>query len=181
MIGGGIAKRYAKAFFDIAEEEGKYEEYYGELRSFSSILEESESLRDFLSNAVFDQADKKAVVEKVLKKIDISDMTSNFLNLLVDKQRISILPDIENCYRGLIDRTLKKVRVDVRTAFPLSAELSESIRSSLEALTGKQVDITIKDDSTLLGGIVVGIGDTIYDGSIKTQLNNIGNLLGEGV
>jgi len=181
LIGSGIAKRYAKAFFGIAGEEDSYEKYYGELKSFSSILEESESLKDFLANPVFGQADKKAVVEEVLTKIDISNMTANFLKLLTDKQRIDILPDIERCYRELIDNTLQKVRANVKTAFPLSAELSESIKSSLEELTAKKVDLTIEDDSTLLGGIVVRIGDTIYDGSMKTQLNNIRNLLGEEI
>ena len=179
MIGSGIAKRYAKAFFSVAGEEDNYEKFYGELKSFSSILEENENLKDFLANPVFDQSDKKAIVEEVLKNIDISNMTTNFLKLLVDKRRVDILPDIESCYRELIDSTLKKVRADVKTAFPLSTELSESIKSNLEELTGKKVDVTIEDDPTLLGGVVVRIGDTVYDGSIKTQLNNIRNLLGE--
>jgi F-type H+-transporting ATPase subunit delta len=181
LIGSSIAKRYAKAFFDIAGEEDSYEKYYDELKSFSSILAESKSLKDFLSDPVFDQADKKAVVEEVLKRIDISNMTDNFLKLLVDKQRIDILSDIVSCYREYVDKALKKVRANVKTAFPLSAELSKSIKNSLEGSAGKKVDITIEEDSSLLGGIVIRIGDIIYDGSIKTQLNNIKSLLGEEI
>lgn len=178
MIGGGIAKRYARAFFDVAGEEDSYEKYYDELRSFSSILEENESLKDFLSNPIFDQAVKKAVVEEVLERVDISNMTANFLKLLADKRRIGILSDIESCYRELMDSALKKVRVNVKTAFPLSAKLSKSVKSSLEEATNKKVEMTIEEDPTLLGGVIVRIGDTIYDGSMKTQLNNLRNLLG---
>lgn len=181
MIGSGIAKRYARAFFEVAGEEDNYEKYYSELGSFSSVVEESEGLRDFLANPVFDQEAKKAVAEKVLERIDISGMTANFLKLLVDKRRIGILSDVEGCYRELMDDTLKKVRANVKTAYPLSAKLSKNIKGSLEGLTGREVDMTIEKDPVLLGGIVVRIGDTIYDGSIKTQLDNIKNLLGEGI
>ena len=78
-----------------------------------------------------------------------------------------------------MDRTLKKVRVTVKTAFPLTGELSARLQTGLEGLTGRQVEMTVQEDSSLLGGIVVRVGDTLYDGSIRTQLNNIRNLLGE--
>jgi len=176
-----IAKRYARAFFDIAAEENRYEEYYGELLKFSSIIEESGDLKDFLANPIFDNDDKKAVVKILLEKVSLSGIAANFLNLLADKQRINALPEIVQCYREMMDEALKKVRVQVKTAFPLSAELSGGLAKSLEALTGKQVEMTIEEDSSLLGGVVVKVGDTLYDGSIKSQLNNIRNLLGEEV
>jgi len=80
-----------------------------------------------------------------------------------------------------MDDVLRKIRVDVRTAFPLSAELSEKLQKRMEEFTGKKVEIEILEDASLLGGIVVGVGDTLYDGSIKTQLHNIRNLLGEEI
>lgn len=176
-----IAKRYARAFFDIAAEENRYEEYYGDLLKFSSIVEESGDLKDFLDNPIFDNDDKKAVVKTVLDKISLSGIAANFLNLLADKQRINALPEIVQCYREMMDEALKKVRVQVKTAFPLSVELSDGLAKSLENLTGKQVEMTIEEDPSLLGGVVVKVGDTLYDGSIKSQLNKIRNLLGEEV
>ncbi len=176
-----IAKRYARAFFDIAAEENRYEEYYGELLKFSSIVEKSDDLKDFLDNPIFDHDDKKAVVKTILDKISLSGIAANFLNLLADKQRINALPEIVQCYREMMDEALKKVRVQVKTAFPLSVELSDGLAESLERLTGKQVEMTIEEDPSLLGGVVVKVGDTLYDGSIKSQLNNIRNLLGEEV
>ena len=179
MISSNIAKRYARAFFEIAGEQKQYEAYCRELTAFSAVLEENKSLSEFLSNPVFDQPDKKAVVESILAKMQISPMTANFLRLLVDKRRIGILSEIEVCYRELMDQTLKRVRVTVKTAFPLNDTLSEKLRIGLEGLTGRQVEMSVLADPSLLGGIVVRVGDTLYDGSIRTQLNNMRNLLGE--
>ena len=181
MIISNIAKRYARAFFGIAREDGLYEKYYLELTLFSSIIKESKDLKELLLNPVFGQDEKKAVVDSLLKKTDISNVTANFLRLLVDKRRIGILPDIESCYRKFMDDALKKIRVDVKTAFPLSAELSEKLQKRMEDLTGRKVEMAVSEDASLLGGIVVGVGDTLYDGSIKTQLHNVRNLLGEEI
>jgi F-type H+-transporting ATPase subunit delta len=181
LIISNIAKRYARAFFGIAREDGLYEKYYLELTLFSSIIKESKDLKELLLNPVFGQDEKRAVVDSLLKKTDISNVTANFLRLLVDKRRIGILPDIESCYRKFMDDALKKIRVDVKTAFPLSAELSEKLQKRMEDLTGRKVEMAVTEDASLLGGIVVGVGDTLYDGSIKTQLHNVRNLLGEEI
>ena len=174
-----ISKRYARAFFDIAKEENQIEPYYKELDQFTSLISGNESLKDFLANPVFEQAVKKGVVDNLIAKLKLSGMTVNFIRLLVDKKRIDILEDIVVCYRQLMDEALKKVRVNVKTAFTLSDELRSLISANLEKALGKTVDITVEQDPTLLGGVVIGVGDTLYDGSIKNQLNNMRNLLGE--
>ena len=179
MISSNIAKRYARAFFKIAGEEQRYEDYAQELGRFSTLLEESKNLSEFLANPVFAQPDKKAVVEALLAKLRLSPLTANFLKLLVDKRRIGILSDIEVCYRDLVEDALKKVSVTVTTAFPLTGELSSQLQKGLEGLTGRQVEMTVHEDPTLLGGIIARVGDMLYDGSIRTQLSNIRNLLGE--
>lgn len=174
-----ISKRYARAFFDIAGEEQKLEQYYNELHQFSSVIAQNKDLGGFLANPIFEQESKKKVLEKIIGKLSLSPMTINFLKLLIDKKRIDVLPDIETCYRQLMDETLQKVRVTVKTAFPLSGEMQSYITSSLKKMTGRTVDVTVENDKNLLGGIVIGVGDTLYDGSIKNQLNNMRNLLGE--
>jgi F-type H+-transporting ATPase subunit delta len=179
LIGSNIAKRYARAFFDIVEDENRYEDYGKELSRFSTLLKENKNLSEVLANPIFDHSDKKAVVASILAKIQVSSLTANFLKLLVDKRRIGILSDIECCYRELMDNALKKVMVKVTTAFPLTGETSERLQKGLEALTGKQVEMSVLEDASLLGGVVVRVGDKLYDGSIRTQLNSIGNLLGE--
>ena len=174
-----ISKRYARAFFEIAEAEKKLEQYYNELKQFTSIIEGNKDLGSFLANPIFEQDNKKKVLEQIIAKLSLSPMTINFLKLLIDKKRIDVLPDIETCYRQLMDETLQKLRVNVKTAFPLSPDMQKFITANLETMTGKKVEVTIESDQGLLGGIVIGVGDTLYDGSIKSQLNNMRNLLGE--
>jgi len=94
-----ISKRYARAFFDIAGEEQKLEQYYNELHQFSSVIAQNKDLGGFLANPIFEQESKKKVLEKIIGKLSLSPMTINFLKLLIDKKRIDILPDIETCYR----------------------------------------------------------------------------------
>jgi F-type H+-transporting ATPase subunit delta len=174
-----ISKRYARAFFEIAEEEKKLEQYYNELRQFSSIIAENKDLGGFLANPIFEQESKKKVLEKIIGKLSLSKMTINFLKVLIDKKRIDVLSDIEICYRQLMDETLQKSRVTLKTAFPLSREMQDYITVNLEKVTGRKVEVTVENDKSLLGGIVIGVGDTLYDGSIKNQLNNMRNLLRE--
>ena len=174
-----ISKRYAKAFFEIAAEEKQIERYYDEINQVASIIAQNKALSDFLANPVFDQGSKKGVVKSIIGKLQLSPMTKSFLNLLVDKKRIDILHDIVICYRQLMDEALKKVRVNIKTAFPLSGNMQDYVSSNLEKLTGRKVELFIENDPNLLGGIVIGVGDTLYDGSIRNQLNNMRNLLGE--
>ncbi len=174
-----ISKRYAHAFFEIAEKDKNLERYYTELNKFSSIIAQNKALGDFLFNPIFEQENKKKVLEKIISKLKFSSMTVNFLKLLVDKKRIDSLSDIVACYRQLMDEALKKVRVNLKTAFPLSLKLQDYINSKMEKITGRKVEITMETDPGLLGGIVIGVGDTLYDGSVKNQLNNMRNLLGE--
>jgi F-type H+-transporting ATPase subunit delta len=80
-----------------------------------------------------------------------------------------------------MDTALGRARVHVKTAFPLTGELSDGLRKGLETMTGKKVEMTTEEDPSLLGGVVVRIGDTLYDGSIRTQLDNMRNLLVEEI
>ncbi|HNU85966.1 MAG: ATP synthase F1 subunit delta [Pseudomonadota bacterium] len=179
MISSDLAKRYARAFFDIAVEERKIEDYGRELASFSTMVLQNKDLQEFLGNPIFELKAKKSVVEELLALVKMSDRTANFVRLLVDKQRIGMLAEVENAFKELMDKTLKKVRVSVRTAYPLSAELEQALKQRVAEMTGKEVEMTVEDDTSLIGGLVVRVGDTLYDGSIKAQLGNIRKLLGE--
>ena len=179
MISSDLAKRYARAFFDIAVEEGKIEDYGRELAAFASLIVQNKALQEFLANPIFELKSKKNVIEELLGRTQISGRTANFLRLLVDKQRINFLGEIENAYREFMDKSLKKVRVSVKTPYPLTSELEGALKQRVAEMTGKEVEMTVEDDASLIGGLIVRVGDTMYDGCIKTQLGNIRKLLGE--
>ena len=181
MINRNIARRYAKALFKVAAEENIYRECYEELAAFSDIIKSDGNLLGFLTNPIFSLSDKKTVMESLIQKRGISNLSANFLKLLVDKRRIVLLPDIMDCFRDIMDTELGMVRVTVKTAFHLSPELSENLQKGLETLTKGKVKMTVLDEPELLGGIVVQIGNTYYDGSVRAQLNDIQNLLGEEI
>ncbi|MEI7591327.1 MAG: ATP synthase F1 subunit delta, partial [Deltaproteobacteria bacterium] len=173
-----IAKRYAKAFFEVAKEENKIELYYGELSAFASLVQSSKELQGYFANPISDEEGKMAIVIELAEKMALLPLTKNFLSLLVEKGRVNILSSIGKSYGELMDKELGRAMVDVRTAFPLTDELKVSLQGSLERLTKKVVQMRIVEDASLLGGLIIKIGDTLYDGSVKTQLNNISNLLG---
>jgi len=180
LIGSGVvAKRYAQALFDLAGGEKDYIKFHSELKEMNSIIDGASDLKEFFVNPVFEDAEKKNVLIEVLKKTSISPMMQNFLKLLVDKGRIGSLADISECYENLMFSALKMSRVNVRTAFPLNDEIVGKIKGMLEKMTGKSVEMLIEEDPSLIAGMVVKIGDKVYDGSIKSQLNNIRQLLGE--
>ncbi|HNQ02525.1 MAG TPA: ATP synthase F1 subunit delta, partial [Syntrophales bacterium] len=151
MISSDLAKRYARAFFDIAVEEGRIEDYGRELASFASMVMQNKGLQDFLANPIFELKAKKAVIEELLGLVKLSERTANFLRLLVDKQRIGMIGEVENAYKELMDKALKKVRVSVRTAYPLSPELEQTLRQRVAEMTGKEVEMTVEDDTSLIG------------------------------
>ena len=113
-----------------------------------------------------------------MQKLNLSPPTANFIRLLVEKRRIAGLADIEESYRRLMDDALGISRVQVKTAFPMTTELAANLQRGLESLTGKKVEMQIDEDASLLGGVVVRVGDKLYDDSIKVQLNNMSKLLG---
>jgi F-type H+-transporting ATPase subunit delta len=181
LIGSEISKRYAKAFFELAGEENKYEVYHEDLSRFSTVLDSSKDLKEFFANPVFNHVEKKQIMEYLLGRIELSPLTANFLGLLVDKGRIGLLDEIVASYRDMMDKTLQRVQVSVRTAYALTPVQQASLLKQLEEMTKKKADMSVMEDPSLLAGIVVRVGDTVYDGSVRTQLNNIRNLLGEEI
>jgi len=176
-----VTRRYAQAFFDVAGEAKRYEDCYRELELFTSVMKENHNLHELLINPVFDKDDKLKVMDMVLRRLDLSLLTANFIRLLVSKRRISGIVDILEDYRKLMDEAIGIARVQVKTAFALTVELASDLQRKIESLTGKIVEMQIEEDRTLLGGVVVRIDDKLYDGSVKVQLNNMMRLLGEEI
>ena len=126
-----------------------------------------------ISNRVFSVEDRKKILQAVLDKSDFSGIVKNFLNLLLDKERIGAVEAISDHYGMLTDEALNIAKADIVTAKPLKDEALDKLNKSLEELTSKTIRSNVKEDPNLVGGVLVKIGDLVLDGSIKAQLEGL--------
>lgn len=173
MKTGAAAQRYAKAVFSIGVDSGDFERIGGEIGAVVSAIDGNESLRGILLNPQHDSESKRKVVEAIAGKKGFTSTTKNLLLLLVDKGRLSLLQEIYRSYQILSDEKAGRMNARVVTAAQLSEPLIKEIADSLEKKTGKKVSISSEVEPSLIGGVVIKIGDIIYDGSIKTQLHKL--------
>ena len=169
MLNIQLARKYGTAIFEIANEDNKLEEYGRELADVSQALFGQAELKDFLTNPQIQPEDKKQVLLRLLKD-QVSPMMMNFLLLLVDKRRIVLLEAINDCYQELSNKAQGIIIADVTTAYDLKAELKARLSSKLESVTGKKVQLRTHQDQSIIGGVVVKIGDTRIDGSVIGRL-----------
>lgn len=169
MLNIQLARKYGTAIFEIANEDNKLEEYGRELADVSQALFAQAELKDFLTNPQIQPEDKKQVLLRLLKD-QVSPMMMNFLLLLVDKRRIVLLEAINDCYQELSNKVQGIIVADVTTAYELKAELRSRLSSKLESVTGKKVQLRTHQDQSIIGGVVVKIGDTRIDGSVIGRL-----------
>lgn len=174
MANRSVARRYARAFIDLAEEQGAVEEVGADLdRALAAVRAEGDLLFAALSNPVFTLPERRAVLMQVLPRLELRKPTQNLLQLLLDKRRFGLLPELVEIYRGYADDKARRVRVLVTTAEPLTPQLETEVRAALEQMTGKEVVMDTRVKPELIGGMVARVGDTVYDASVRTRLQNI--------
>ncbi len=175
-----IAKRYAKALFAVAKEEGKLEAYGEALKDIDAFLERSPDVEAALVSPVFPADIKQTVVKEIIKASGVEDALAIFLRLLVERGRIQFLKLIVNCFQEFMDEETGVVRAVVLSAVPLPEDLRDKFSEVLAQVTGKQVTLEIEEDPAIIGGVVAHIGDMVWDGSIKSQLQSIRESIGRG-
>lgn len=180
MITNAIAKRYAKALVQLASEEGALEKYQQELAGFESIIGGAPELKAALASPACNMESKQAILGDLLEKAAPSETVGKFLRLLLERNRISLLPQIVSSYGVLADRISGVVRPVLTTAIPLDESQVGQIRGGLEQSTGKKVVLDVVTDPSLIGGVITQIGDKVYDGSVRTQLSRIHDILQKG-
>jgi F-type H+-transporting ATPase subunit delta len=173
MISGSLARRYARAVLDIGTSKGTYEQLGQELDDLAAMYASSRDLAEALTNPVFSMARRRAALTAVLDASKVSPVTRNFALLLLDRERVSHLPAIARELRIMVDDQAGRVRAVVTSAKKLSAEHVKQIQTALEKASGRKVELERREDPALLGGVVAKIGDVVYDGSIRTQLEQM--------
>lgn len=170
MSKGSLARRYARALMAIGIDNGNYGAIGRQAGTLAQAMKTSEELTTVLTNPAFPRADREKILLAVLDKTNPSAVVKNFTRLLLDRERIGALPDISRELNAMIDDHDGRVKAVVSSAKALSQAQLTQLKSMLEKLSGKQVQIESNEDPELLGGVVAKVGDIIYDGSLRTQL-----------
>lgn len=165
-----LAKRYAKAIFAVGQEQTKHDEYNETLQGLADLFSETPEVVDALTNPLYPMDVKEQVMTGMVKSMNVDTIMGNFLNLLVQKKRAEILPEIAAYYKTMLDELNNVSHGNVISAVELNDELKTSVQTVLEKLTGKKVELTTEVDPSIIGGIIAKVGDLVLDGSIKTQL-----------
>lgn len=180
MIGFVLARRYAKALIDLAQEAGLLKEVGQDLENIAGLFAESPELSNVFADPTIAPEAKTKVLEEVLEKGGVQELTMKFIHVVLLKGRILGIGEIATTYRDLLDKLQNRIRARVVAAARLSEEEENRIRDALSRISGKEVALEIDVDESLLGGVVAYMGSQVYDGSIKNQLAQIKENLSKG-
>ena len=173
MVTGSLARRYAKAIFDIGTQQGDLTKLGQDIRSLAKAMNESAELGNALTNPAIRRSDRRKVIDGLLQTIGVQTASRNLVYILLDGERMATLPAISRALDEMIEAKAGRVTAEVVSAKPLDPSQLSQINAALEKLSGKKVSVTTRQDPELLGGVVAKVGDTVYDGSLRTQLRAI--------
>jgi F-type H+-transporting ATPase subunit delta len=165
--------QYATALADIVLGQGAAEPTRNQLEDFRAAYEGSAELRNFLASPAVTREAKHGVIEKLVARLGASRIIRNFLFVMADNQRIHLLPEIVETFERVLRQRQGIAEAEVTSAAELNDEQKTTLLSTLERLSGKRIQAKYSLEPELLGGAVVRIGDTIYDGSVRNRLNQL--------
>ena len=169
----GVAGRYASALFDLAREHRLVDAVLADLDRFEGLLRESEDLRRLVKSPVFTADEQTRAVGAVLDKAGITGSAGNFIRLVASNRRLFALPDMIRGYRTLVADFKGIVRAQVTVAEQPSERVMGDIKSALRDVAKAEVDVDVRVDPGLIGGLIVKIGSRMVDASLRTKLNSI--------
>ena len=167
-------KRYAQAIFDLALENDQTEQWGEDLAVVAEVFEDSE-FTALLKHADVPAANKLAATASVLA--GINPLVRNLVDLLVSKNSVDSIAGVYSGYGELLDRHLGRQRVEITTAVPLESDETDRISSFVNGLINNEVVLTTMVDESIIGGLVIQIGDRLLDGSTKARLDGLRNRL----
>ena len=168
------ANRYAKALFDVAvSEKNDLAQIDRDLDAVVAMMHENPDLAQAATRAGVTDAARVSLLEAVADKMGLTAPVKKLLVLLAESRKLNLVPDLAASFRERLLNHQNIVRAEVTSAAPLSPEKTKALEDSLSKVTGKKVDLSVSVDPGLLGGVVARIGSTVYDGSVKTQLERM--------
>lgn len=168
-----IARRYASALADVVVKSGETETVKRELQAWDEIFKSNSELENVFASPAIAHPDKEKVLDSLIAKANPSKTTANFLRLLLRNGRLTDLGEIATRFAVVLEERSGTVLAQITSARELSDPHKNELRSNLERFTGKQVKLNFDINNDIIGGVIARVGSTVYDGSVKTQLENL--------
>ncbi|MBA3322809.1 MAG: ATP synthase F1 subunit delta [Pyrinomonadaceae bacterium] len=168
-----MARRYAAALADVVTARGESREVQDELTSWNEMMQANAQLLEVFRNPTIPYDQKRKVLNTLIARTGVRPTTANFLQVLLQNHRLGDLSEINHRVSHELDERAGVVSAQVTTARPVPDQVQENLRARLMNLTGRKVRLQFEVDDELLGGIVTRIGSTVYDGSVRNQLQQI--------
>ena len=163
---------YGGALYDLAKDEGLSAQILADLGAFAAVFRENPDYRRLLTEPSIPKAEREALLDEAWKDA-LHPYTLNFVKLLCANGTVSQLPDCETVYRARYNEDNNILAVTAVSAAPMREELQEKLRQKLEAKTGKHVELTVKVEPDLIGGVKLTIGGVQYDGTVRHHLDEL--------
>ncbi len=173
MIPLAIIGRYGRSLADVVLQSGEEKAVTEELLMYADIFQAVPDLLLAFDSPAVPRDSKEKILSELMSKYPVSITTANFLKVLLSHNRIRFFKEILDLYLKTVNERKGIVTAQVSAAAPISEDNLSRLRSMLSEVTGKTVTLSVRTDSSLLGGIVIQIGSTVYDGSIRTQLTEL--------
>ena len=168
-----VAGRYAQALFEEAKAEGKTQDVISQLSALGALYEASDDFKVLVKNPLIKKQDKQSVIDSLKAKGVLDEFLHKFVTLLVDKNRLSILKDVADQVVAMNMRDKGEAEALVTVAAPMDEASKNTLNEVLSKITGKKITIKEKVDASILGGVVAQVESSLYDASVKGQLNKI--------
>jgi F-type H+-transporting ATPase subunit delta len=168
-----VARRYAVALADVVTSRGESQEIREELSAWESLMQANPQLSEIFRHPTIPHEQKRGVLNELIKRSRARPTTANFLQVLLQNHRLADLSEINRQFVQELDRRAGVVNAQVTTARPVSSEMQEALSARLAEVTGSKVRLEFGVDNDLIGGVVTRIGSTLYDGSVRGQLQQI--------
>lgn len=168
-----VARRYANALADVVTKNGETEIVRTELNQFQQLMTESPQLAEVFRNPSVPYEQKSRVLETLIGRTKPVKTTANLLRVLLRNARLADIAAVYERFAAVLEERAGMVTAEVTTAQNLSAEQQAALQTRLQAVTGKKVNLNFKIDPEIIGGVVTRIGSTVYDGSVKNQLEQL--------
>jgi F-type H+-transporting ATPase subunit delta len=168
-----VARRYAVALADVVLSRGEAQQVREELESWDELMRSNPQLLEVFRHPTIAYERKQGVLEELIKRARPRPTTANFLKVLLQNHRLAELSEVSAQFGQELDRRSNVVTAQVTTARPLAPDAQEALRAKLGKLTGSTVRLRFEVDEELIGGVVTRIGSTLYDGSVRGQLQQM--------